>query len=185
MSSSARPALGTAAALILAACAPSSPNVAAVRQQWTERSNNGMSDWSNKSINMMIDKYGSPDRVETLGLVWYNRGPWVKIVVWDELGFLYVDRSSHNLEETIAYPVPVDKRGALSSFSGGLHISANGAELSARSQSEEKNFLMLNLADEIVRGLLSPEDARVSYLRTLQLADAGKTSPSMQGLLFR
>ncbi|MFI5350585.1 MAG: hypothetical protein ACHQ2Z_13645 [Elusimicrobiota bacterium] len=187
MSSASVRRLGAAASLLLlASCAPSSaPNVAALRQRRTEALNSGSSDWSNKSSNWMVDKYGAPDRLETLGLVWYNRGPWKKIVVWDEPEFAGFGRATRNVEQTIAYPVPADKRGALASFNLGLRVSENGAELSARSESEERNFLLLNLADEIVRGRLNPEDARASYLRALKLADSGKTSPSMQRLLFQ
>ena len=185
-------ALAAAALLLPAACGPTSRSFSAARQTWEDRSNSGISDWSNISSNKMVDEYGPPDRVETLGLVWYHRGPWAKIVVWDEMGFLWTDKASRNLEQTIAYPVPDDKRSALAAFNRalwspdlGVRVSENGAELSARSESEERNFLMLNLADEIVQGLLSPRDARESFSRTLQLADAGKTSPSMQRLLFR
>jgi hypothetical protein len=44
---------------------------------------------------------------------------------------------------------------------------------------------MLNLADEIVNGRLSPEAARLGYVRALELDAAGKSSPSMRRLLFR
>jgi hypothetical protein len=176
---------GGAVLLLLASCAPSSPDVAVRRRKWTDAENGGISDWSNVTNNMMVDEYGSPDSVETFGLVWYYRGPWQKIEVWDELNFIPTAGASQNLEETIVYPVPEEKRDALLSFNRGLYVSAEGGELSARSASEERNYLMLNLADEIVRGLLSPRDARAVYLRTLRLADAGKWSPSMHRLLFQ
>jgi hypothetical protein len=183
---SARRALAAGAALAaLAACAPSSPSVADRRRKWDDAANNGISDWSNITNNMMVEKYGAPDRVDTDGLVWFDRGPWKKIEVWDELNFIPLAMPSRNLEQTIVYPVPAEKRDALLSFSSELYVSADGGELSARSTSEERNFLMLNLADEIVQGLLSPKDARAVYLRTLRLADAGKTSPSMKRLLFQ
>ena len=180
-----RRALGCVAVpLLLAACDPAAPTFAERRHENTEIVNTGLSDWSNISSNMMVEKYGPPDRVETLRLVWEHRAPWKRIAVWDELGFQENDRGPNNIEETIAYPVPAEKRAALASFSRALNVSPDGAELSARSSDEGKNFLMLNLADGIVKGLLSPEDARVSYLQTLQLADSGKSSPAMLGLLF-
>jgi hypothetical protein len=170
--------------LLLAACAARSPRVAEWRREREEGSNRGFSDWSNLTGNLMVEKYGPPDRVEPYRLVWEGRGPWKRIVVWDELGFLDSSRAAKNIEGTIVYPVPEDKVDDLISFSRGLHVSADGGELSARSTSEERNFLMLNLADEIVKGRLSPEKARVRYLRTLKLAEAGKSSPSMKRLLF-
>jgi len=144
-----------------------------------------MSDWSNLTVNAMIDKYGPPTRVETDRLVWENRGPWKRIVVRDGLGFLENDRVSSNLEQTIVYAVPPGKRDEVESFSLGLSVSSDGAELSARSTDEERNFLMLNLADDVVNGRLSPEGARVGYFHALQLAQSGKSTPSMHALLFR
>ena len=184
-SASARRCGAAASLLLLAACAPSGPNVAALRERRTEASDSGTGDWANVSSIIMVDKYGAPDRMETLGLVWYRRGPWKKIVVWDAPEFMGFGRATRNVEQTIAYPVPDDKRGALASFNLGLRVSENGAELSARSESEERNILLLNLADDIVHGRLTPKDARAAYSRTLELADAGKTSPTMQRLLFQ
>ncbi len=181
-----REALKTCAALLLfAGCSQPRPRVAELRRDWTEAVNRGSTDWSNLSSNRMVEKYGPPDRVETLRLVWDRRGPWRRISVWDEREKFAGDGGLNNIEDTIAYPVPADKRGALAAFNLGLYVSPDGTELSARSSAEQRNFLMLNLADEIVKGLLSPKDARAAYARTLRLADAGKTSPSMERLLFR
>lgn len=177
--------LAGGAALLLAACATDPVHLTEGQRARREAANKGLSDWQNVSSTMMVEKYGPPDRMETMRLVWENRGPWKRIEVWDELGFLENDRASSNLEQTIAYPVPADKREALESFSRGLHVSADGAELSSRSTGEDRNFLALNLADEIAKGLLSPQDARAVYLRTIQLSEAGKSSPSMQHLLFQ
>lgn len=174
-----------AALLLLAACAASSPRVSEWRRARVETSNRGFSDWSNITNNMMVEKYGPPDRVETLRLVWEDRGPWKRIVVWDELGFLDNNHAGRNIESAIVYPVPADKKEELLAFSSGLHVSADGVELSARSTSEDRNILMLNLADGIVKGRLSVEEARADYLRTLQLAAAGKSQASMRRLGFR
>jgi hypothetical protein len=154
------------------------------RYEGAQAKSKEFADWSNISAGMMIEKYGKPDRIETHRLIWEYRGPWKRIAVWDEMGFFDNAPVARNIENTIAYKVPDDKREALKTFSRGLHVSAERDELSARSASEERNFLLLNLADDIVEGRLSPEDARLSYLRTVKLAEAGKTVDSMQGLLF-
>ena len=143
-------------------------------------------DWANRSLNMMIDKYGRPDQVETNRVVWEKKGPWRRIVVWDDMGPRQLDMAAdNNIEEVIAYLVPEEKRRVLEDFSARLKVSADGAELSARSVSEARNFLALNLADEIVRGVKTPEEAKAFDAATLQMADAGKPSPYMKGLLFR
>ena len=170
--------------MLLPACTLGPSRAAEKRHEGAHAESKDFSDWSNISANMMIEKYGPPNRVETHRLVWERRGPWKRIVVWDEMGFLDNSRVARNIENVIAYAVPADKREELAAFSAGLHVEDDIDELSARSSSEERNFLLLNLADGIIKGKLSPEDARLSYLRTVQLAERGKTSPSMQGLLF-
>ena len=177
--------LAGGAALLLAACATDPVHLTEGQRARREAANKGLSDWQNVSSTMMVEKYGPPDRMETMRLVWENRGPWKRIMVWDELGFLEHDRESQNLEEIISYPVPGDKRAALASFDRGLHVSADGTELSARSTSEERNFLALNLADEIVKGRLTAKEAGDSYAKTLELSESGKSSPLMERLTFR
>jgi hypothetical protein len=138
------------------------------------------------SLNMMVDKYGPPDRVEISRVVWENKGPWKRIAVWDDMELHEMSRSKDaNIEETIAYLVPEQKRREVEDFSRRVKVSRDGAELSARSFSEERIFLTLNLADEIVRGAKTPSQAKTFYAATIQLADAGKSSPYMKGLLFQ
>jgi hypothetical protein len=144
----------------------------------------GPRDWSNVSINMLIDKYGRPDLIETDRVTWNRRGPWKKIVVWDAMEYVERDSGKSNLEEFVVYHVPADKRDALHAFSGNLHISEDGEQVSSRSTDESRNFLTLNLADRIVRGELDAKAAHEAYVRNLQLADAGKSSPDMSSLLF-
>jgi hypothetical protein len=143
-------------------------------------------DRSNDYIDLMIEKYGPPDRVEGGRFVWDRRGRWTKIELSDadEASVNADADAASDIKETIAYPVSEGSRAALALFSGGLTVSGDGAELSARSSGEARNFLMLNLADEVAKGLLTPESARLSYLRALQLSEAGKSSPAMEGLLF-
>jgi hypothetical protein len=147
-------------------------------------------DWENVSLNMMIDKYGSPDIVESNRVVWEKKGPWKRMVVWDDMGVglghgQMRKPTDGNLEEVLEYLVPENKRRAVEDFSERLKVSEDGALISARSFSEERNFLALNLADEIIRGVKTPEEAKAFDAATLQLADAGKPSPYMKRLLFR
>jgi hypothetical protein len=142
-------------------------------------------EWSNLSLDKMVDEYGSPDRIENKRVVWVNRGPWKRIVVWDGMDNSEIYAGAANIEQTIAYLVPQNKRDALNDLDEGVMISADGSELSARSSSEERNFLALNLADEVIHGVRTPEQARSYYARTLRLAEAGKSSPYMKGLRFQ
>jgi hypothetical protein len=88
------------------------------------------------------------------------------------------------LEQTVAYSVPADKRKALAAFSDRVRVSRDGSELAARTTSEELNFLTLNLADEVLKGSRSPEEAQRFYENTMQFSISGKSSRYMQGLIF-
>jgi hypothetical protein len=142
-------------------------------------------EWSNLSLNMMIDKYGAPDRIEDKRVVWQNKGPWKRIAVWDGMDIYEKYAGVDNIEQTVTYLVPPDRLMAVNDFRDRVRVSADGAELSARSSSEERNCLALNLADEIIHGVKTPDEARGFYVSTLRMADAGKSSPYMQGLLFQ
>lgn len=180
-----RPIAACAVLLLVAACAARSPRVSEWDRAREETAARGSAQGSTLTNEKMVEKYGPPDRMGEDRLVWEDRGPWKRIVVWDELGFLDNSAAGRNIESTVVYPVPADKRMELSSFSGAVRVSADGHELSARSTDEERNMLMLNLADGIVKGRLTVEEARAGYLRALRLDAAGKDQPEMRRLQFR
>jgi hypothetical protein len=133
----------------------------------------------------ILEEYGPPDQIRSDRLVWYNKGPWNQIAVWNAAksnssGTVGPD----DLGQTVAYDVPRGKRKALAAFSDKLAVSEEGTLLSVRGNSEALNILALNLADDIIRGDRSPDDARSAYGRIYQLLQAGKSSPYTQGLLF-
>jgi hypothetical protein len=133
----------------------------------------------------LIDEYGPPDGVALAGLGWKGRGRWKRIVVCDANEDYVADYgSADDLEQTVAYRLPKGSRAALAAFSGSVQASPDGTELSARSNSEGLNYLALNLADQVVRGVRDPRAARRFYRRTVHLAAAGKTSRYMQRILF-
>jgi hypothetical protein len=156
--------------------------------RWTQSADArpGGPDWANLSLNNMVDKYGPPDRIEIARVVWIGKGPWKRIAVWDDMGLGQLTAAKdENLEVTLAYAVPAGRLHALEEYDGRLKVSEDGSEISARAFSEERDFLALNLADEIIRGAKTPQEARDFASATLRLADAGKSSPYMKSLLFR
>ena len=94
------------------------------------------------------------------------------------------DRGDDILEQTIPYNVPDDKIAALKSFDGRLKIEKGRRELSSRSENENDNYLALNLADEIVGGKRTPDDARGDYRKLIRLSESGKNSELMYGFAF-
>lgn len=142
-----------------------------------------MSEWSDGSRTTgaaMIDKYGPPDALASDALGWRERGRWQKIVVRDRMRA----ETAGILEQTVEYYVPEGRRRELEAFSGDVRVSREGSALSSRSDDEALNYLALNLADGIGRGVLDAERARGYYQRAVELSQAGKTSPLMEGFLF-
>lgn len=142
-----------------------------------------IADWpvvSLRTAEAVIEKYGPPDLAISDRLAWFDNGPWKMTTVY---------RNPHEhmdvLEQTIGYRVPREKVAALAKLDVALRLSRDNRELSATSESEETNFLALNLADEVVREVRSTEEARALYLKTVVQWNAGKSSPYMKGLKFR
>lgn len=141
-------------------------------------------DWSNLSLDAMVNRYGPPTRIESKKVVWENKAPFKRIAVWDRMANFQGPSAADNIEQTIAYIVPDDKRDALKAFTARVGVSVDGSELSSVSFSEERNLLTLNLADQVIRGVRSPQEAADFYTLTLRLEAAGKSSPYTKRLLF-
>jgi hypothetical protein len=179
-----------ASAALLAACAtaPVDPTSAAARRDQAQTLAAAWHPYSQAQAARLMDEYGAPDVIGSDRLVWYNQGPWSKIAVWDAEDYRRPGvraEPEDDVEQTLSYEVPAAKLQALKDFSDKLAVSLDGRQLAFRGPSEELNFLAANLADEIVRGKRSPEDARGDYDRICRLSQAGKSSVYTQGLLFK
>ena len=146
---------------------------------------NIIADWPDGSRDLagaVVDQYGPPNDVEATRLIWTDRPPWRKIVVYRDAA----DREHPGiLKRSVSYVVPVRRWRALGSFGHGVEYDPVNSELGARTDSEETNFLALNLADEIVRGRLNAADAAAVYDRSLALLFSGKSSSYVTRLRFR
>lgn len=135
----------------------------------------------------MMSEYGRPDDYTERALIWFYNGPWKRTVVHRDSPkkrFFGGDRDFH-LEQVVSYRVPKDKVKALSRFSSELSVDAGAEELSVRSDSQGRNFLTVNLADEIATGTRGPDEAWEFLDRVTRLTQAGKTSPYAGGLRFQ
>lgn len=125
----------------------------------------------------LITRYGPPDRWDAETMAWIRRGSWEKTVA--RRG------GPRALEQTIGYRVPPAKLEALPAFDPRVAPNPDTNELTASADEERVNFLILNLADDIVTEKRGVDDARAYRDRVLRLAEAGKTSPYLHGFLFR
>lgn len=132
----------------------------------------------------LLDEYGLPDDVTPNRLTWNRRGSWKRTVVWNRAPVYRSPEDLAVMEQTVDYRLDLRQTAALLAFSDSLKIDLARGELSCRGRQEGLDYLTLNLADEIARGVKSVPAARAAYARVVALTAAGKSSPYTQRLLF-
>lgn len=137
---------------------------------------------SRLTAGFLIEKYGAPGEVGSDELSWSGNAPWKKTVVRKAGALRAAPRSI--VEQSVGYDVPRSKLAALAQMGMGLTADRRRKELSAVSESEEANFLAVNLANDVITGRMAVKDAKLAYERTLALAAAGKSSPYTEALAF-
>lgn len=140
---------------------------------------------SRTAARVTMARYGMPDEVGEDALVWRSNGPWKRTTVHRRAWLRYAFGAEPDcVENTVAYEVPARSLEDLARFDGRVSADPARAELSSRAGSESVNYLILNLADEIVNGKRTVAEAKAFRARILRLADSGKASPYLAGLLF-
>lgn len=137
--------------------------------------------WDNgprTAARVMMERYGSPDRLVPGAVTWNARGPWKRIVVRDAA-------TGRFLEQTVSYWVPLSAIAPLSEFGRGVRADFAADELTAASDDEALNRLALNTAHDIAAGRRDAKDAAAFYDRTVRLAASGKGSVYLTNLLFQ
>ncbi|MFI5363542.1 MAG: hypothetical protein ACHQ49_16365 [Elusimicrobiota bacterium] len=183
-------ALGIGGFCVLQA-APASSGAAASRagaEAGRRTAESVIRDWpelSRAAARALLAKYGEPARFDGDRLVWNNNGPWKRTTVRRAAPRAAAGFGDEDvLEQSISYAVPADKIAALKSFDRRIRFDRKAGELSSTSDSESRNYLLLNIADEIAIGTRSAAQARDFYRRTIALSESGKSSAYMAGFLF-
>ncbi|MDQ3625446.1 MAG: DUF4142 domain-containing protein, partial [Verrucomicrobiota bacterium] len=144
--------------------------------------------WPNRpklGAQQMLAKYGAPQEVTSEKLVWHNQGPYKRInVTRMEHHHDFPKPHMDYMEHTIAYRVPVDKADALTAYDGSLTFDRTRGEMSARCDLEGHNILTLNLANDIVMGKKSAEEARKAFGQNVVDDALGKYPPYTTALQF-
>jgi sporulation protein YlmC with PRC-barrel domain len=148
-----------------------------------------ISNWpqaAQQAAQQMIQKYGQPDGVTPSMLTWTNKGQWARIIAFrDEVQHNFPMPHKDVLEESVYYKVPADKIDELSQFDGSVIVYRTDGLLSARCDSEPMNILALNLANDIVTGKRSADEARSILAQTAQQYQQGQSSQMTQQLQFQ
>jgi hypothetical protein len=132
-----------------------------------------------------VAEYGEPTEVSASRLVWRGNGPWKETIVHRD-GLIHDFPKPHTdvIEQVIDYRVPTDKADDLLAFDGSLTIHRTEGTLSARCDDEALNFLALNLANEIVEGDKSSDQARKAYAQGVVDLMKKKSPAATEKLLF-
>ena len=118
-------------------------------------------------------------------LVWQGNGPWKRTVVTkEETTHAFPLPHKDVLEQVINYRVPPDKFDDLARFDGSITVDRTKGELAAHCDKEESNLVALNLANDVITGQKSVEQARYYFARALRDLMAGKRDPYAQKLRF-
>jgi hypothetical protein len=133
----------------------------------------------------MFEKYGAPNEITAKRLVWHDNGPWRRTqVVNEEVPHNFPDKHNDVLEQTLAIDIPVDRFADIAQFSGSVTADRTRGELSARCDREEHNFIALNLANDIVSGRLSVEEARARNAELTRALKQGQRPAYASGIQF-
>jgi hypothetical protein len=126
-----------------------------------------INDWpetAKKAAEAMMEKYGEPTEQTPSLLIWKNTGPFTHTMVYkEEIQHDFPMPHKDVLEQVLNYDVPVDKYDDLAEFDGSVIVERTQGTMAARCDKEAANILALNLANDIIKGTKSVQEAREFY----------------------
>lgn len=133
----------------------------------------------------IMNKYGKPDAAGSEMLAWKDKGPW-KMIQIDKQDTKHSFPIEHTdmMTQTIIYEVPTGKYDELAKFDGSVIVNRTQGYLSARCDKEANNFLALNLANDIVTGKKTVDEARKAYGDIVKEKMNGGNPEYMEKLTF-
>lgn len=140
---------------------------------------------SREAIKFMTDKYGPPAAVTSDVAIWGKAGIWKRTLVFrTEVPHRFPKPHTDVMQQWIDYKAPSSMYDELAMYDGSVVLERTSGEISARCDKEAANFLALNLADEIVKGKATVEQARKKYGEQIKAMMAKKPAPMTEKLLF-
>jgi hypothetical protein len=128
--------------------------------------------WPPKTVALavvLVEKYGRPEDAGARRITWYDNGPWKRTSLLREAPLHNFPLPHEDvLEQTVDYKVPPKKVADLLSYDGSLVVDRTRGELTVHCNSEEMNILTLNIADDIVKGERSLEQAMAFHAQVIE-----------------
>jgi hypothetical protein len=152
---------------------------------WAQKSLAGWPESTRRLGAQLMTKYGPPAETTARQVTWVNNGPWIRSTLYKE-GVQHNFAATHRnvLEQAVLYKVPVDKLAELAGFNRSVVPNLARGELASFSDSEELNFLALNVADDIVRGERTAEQARTYFAQIVRAKMIKEPERDLQKLKF-
>ncbi len=147
-----------------------------------------INDWpetAKKAAQTMMEKYGEPTEQTPTLLIWKNTGPFTHTMVYkEEIQHDFPMPHKDVLEQVLNYDVPVDKYDDLAEFDGSVIVERTQGTMAARCDKEAANILALNLANDIIKGTKSVQEAREFYGEAMMAMLKGDKKDYLKELQF-
>lgn len=134
---------------------------------------------------ILITRYGEPEERSPQRLVWYGKGPWKRTVLHRQgIPHNFPGRHQDFLEQTIDYRFPVDRLDELADYNGSIVVHRTAGEMTVRCESEEANFLAMNLAHELAAGTMNIEQVKGRHAQVMRGVQLGTRDREVRELKF-
>jgi hypothetical protein len=136
---------------------------------WSQKNLAGWPEGTRRLGAQLMTKYGAPAEITPRQVTWINSGPWARTTLYKE-GAAHNFAAPHRnvLEQAVFYKVPIDKLTALAQFNRSLVVDLARGELVSSADSEEINFLTVNVADDVIKDQRSAEEARIYFAQLVR-----------------
>jgi hypothetical protein len=155
-------------------------------EAWLEKHLAGWPAPRRKLAAELVANYGRPHEVTARELIWGETGPWKRIVL-HRVGVKHNFPLPHEdvLQQTVNYRVPPAKAADLLSYNGSLVVDRTRGELSVHCDSEPQNRIALNLADDIVTGNRTVDEALGYHAQMVRALETHVAESYPQKLKFK
>lgn len=163
------------AALAADPAQPDPARVAAIIQDWPKAAQDAAQE--------MMRKYGPPQETTPTLLIWQGNSPWTRTLVRKTpVEHDFPVKHMDVLDQVVDYRVPLNFFGPLAAFDGSLVPNRTRGEITSSGDREATNILALNLADDIIQGRKTPEQARDAMAVAARDMEAGQIPDDAKAL---
>jgi hypothetical protein len=164
---------------------PSSVQPSSEALAWSQKHLAGWPEATRRLGAQLMARYGAPTEITSRQVTWINSGQWARTTLYKE-GAAHNFASPHRnvLEQAVLYKVPIDKLVPLAQFNRSLVVDLARGELVSSADSEEINYLTVNVADDVVKGHRTAEEARIYFAQLVRAKMIKEPEQELQRLKF-